>query len=148
MRYGWAAIGLGAAIAVAIAASRMRWPVLGTVSSKFGWRTHPLTGVESFHNGVDIEAPTGTPVRAPFEGVVESVYWNDAGGNAVILQLANGYRAGFAHLNSVAVAQGASVGKGVVIGTVGATGAVTGPHLHYTLKKDGDWVDPETIHAA
>lgn len=143
MNYGWAAIGVGAAIALAVAARRMRWPVLGTITSRFG-EPRP----SGPHNGVDIAAPEGTPIRAPFAGKVESTYYDDRGGNSVIMQLDNGYRAGFAHLASVAVQPGAAIGKGVIIGTVGSTGNSTGPHLHYTLKIDGAFVDPETAHSA
>jgi murein DD-endopeptidase MepM/ murein hydrolase activator NlpD len=143
MRYGWAAVGIGTAIALAIAYSRMRWPVLGRITSKFG-EPRP----SGPHNGVDIAAPIGTPVRAPFTGVVTFTGYTERGGNTVVMELENGYRAGFAHLSRIDVATGDAVGKGVVIGAVGSTGTSTGPHLHYTLKRDGEWVDPEIIHAA
>lgn len=149
MSYALAAIGIGAAIlAVAASRKRMPWPVVGAITSPFGPRRHPITEVVSFHNGVDIAAPVGTPVRAPVASRVMSVYYHPAGGNTVILQLENGYRAGFAHLDRVDVVSGQLLDAAAQIGTVGATGQVTGPHLHYTLHDGDAYVNPEHLHHA
>lgn len=131
--------GIAIAAALAIAANRMRWPVMGTITSPFG-----APRASGPHNGVDIAAPIGTPVRAPFAGTVLDVYTHPRGGLSLILRMENGMTAGFAHLGTVAVAEGDSVGKGVTLGTVGVTGVTTGPHLHFTLRNlDGAYVDPE-----
>lgn len=90
------------------------------------------------HNGVDIASPTGTPIYAPLDGVVSSV-WNDTtygGGNSIILLhgVDQNIRTGYAHLSKFNVTKGKSVKAGDVIGFVGSTGRSTGPHLHFTLR--------------
>lgn len=122
---------------------KMKYPVKGKITSKFGNRTHPITGVKSGHNGVDIAVPIGTAVISPADGKVTSVYFNSAGGNQLIVEHTNGFRTGYAHLKSAAVAVGARVKQGQIIAYSGNTGASTGPHLHLTLRKNGVLVNPE-----
>lgn len=122
----------------------MKYPVSGRITSKFGNRTHPVTGVAGkFHNGVDIAVPVGTPVLSPADGKVVSVYTNSSGGIQLIVQHNNGFRTGYAHLNEVIAKAEQTVAKGEVIAKSGNTGASTGPHLHLTLRKNGELVDPE-----
>jgi len=124
--------------------SAMKYPVSGRVSSKFGYRTHPVTGAQSnFHNGIDIAVPIGTPVLSPANGKVKSVYSNSSGGIQMIVEHTNGFRTGYAHLSQTNFSPGQSVIKGDVIALTGNTGASTGPHLHLTLRKDGQLVNPE-----
>lgn len=118
------------------------YPVNGKITSKFGSRTHPVTGTHSYHNGIDIAVPIGTSVIAPASGKVKSVYSNSAGGNQLIIKHDNGYQSGFAHLASAQVKVGDRVQQGQTVALSGNTGASTGPHLHYTLRKDGELVDP------
>jgi len=121
------------------------------VTCPFGWRIHPVTKERQFHSGVDLKAALGTPVRAPFDGVV-ALTSRAAGGHQLILTNHNAHlRAGFAHLSDYAkgIAPGSQVKEGEVIAYTGESGRVTGPHLHYTLsviKGSGKtFFDPEIV---
>lgn len=122
------------------------WPVQGWISTPFGWRIHPIYGYRSFHNGIDIAAPCGTPVRAPAAGTVLQAYFQTAYGNRVLID--NGALGGvgtateFNHLDRWAVSPGQRVVRGQVIGYVGSTGWSTGCHLHFTVYRAGTPVDP------
>lgn len=115
------------------------------VSSRWGWRRR------GFHRGVDLAAPTGTPVRSVAPGQVVKV-WRDTGdpnaadnvnGNALRIQHRDGTGAGYAHLDTLAVELGDQVRTGELLGTVGSTGRSTGPHLHLTaFDATGQRVDP------
>ena len=124
-------------------------PVEGShkISSGFGMRVHPVTGVQKFHNGVDIPVPLNTKILAPADGVVEKVYWTDLAGNQIVIKHNNGYKTGYAHLTSSAVAVGDKVKKGKVIAYSGNTGtSTTGAHLHFTLTNPaGEKIDPQSI---
>jgi murein DD-endopeptidase MepM/ murein hydrolase activator NlpD len=121
-------------------------PVDGYVTSPFGWRTHPIWGYRSLHDGVDYGAPCGTPIRATAGGRVLSTYYSSSWGNRVILD--HGVHRGVGlstisnHLSSWAVSSGQSVARGQVIGYVGTTGWSTGCHLHFTVVQNGVAVDP------
>ena len=121
----------------------MKMPLTGRITSKFGNRTHPISGVKKFHNGIDIAVPVGTAVLCPADGKVTSVYFNATGGNQMVVEHSNGYRTGYAHLKSSEKAVGSKVSKGDLIAYSGNTGASTGPHLHLTVRKNGELVDPE-----
>ncbi len=119
-------------------------PLKGRVSSPYGNRTHPVTGVKtSFHNGVDIAVPIGTPIVAPQDGKVTEVWNSPKGGKCLAMVAADGTRYGFAHLSVQAAKTGQAVKQGEVIAMSGNTGASTGPHLHFTVKKNGMWHDPQ-----
>ncbi len=117
-----------------------------SISSRFGWRTHPLTGSRRFHSGVDIAAPSGAPVLATGAGTVVSAGWNGGYGNAVIIQHSDNQQTLYGHLSKVSVQAGQSIAQGTVIGLVGSTGNSTGPHLHFETRTptDGVWtaIDP------
>ncbi len=119
------------------------YPVKGRISSPFGNRIHPVTKSPSFHNGIDIAAPSGTPILSPESGRVINRYENATGGKQLIIEHSNGYVTGYAHLSDYAVKSGDNVKKGQLIGYVGTTGRVTGAHLHLTLKKQGVYLNPE-----
>lgn len=124
------------------------WPVNEKlVTSPFGKRTHPVTGEQSsFHNGIDIATPSGTPIHSPASGIVTKNYYNDAGGNQLVIKHDNGYTTGYAHLSKSMVSIGEKIKKNQIIGLTGATGKVTGPHLHLTVKSAaGDYLDPQKI---
>jgi murein DD-endopeptidase MepM/ murein hydrolase activator NlpD len=128
--------------------SKFAWPVEGRITSKFGPRTHPITGKQSLHNGVDIAAPIGTPVYAPADGTVISLYNTTTGGKQMVLQHKGNVKTGYAHLNAFKANMGDQVRRGDVIAEVGNTGASTGPHLHFTVTDGGGRkVDPETYLA-
>ncbi|SJZ45050.1 Murein DD-endopeptidase MepM and murein hydrolase activator NlpD, contain LysM domain [Pilibacter termitis] len=119
-----------------------QWPLktLDLVSN-YGYRPEePIEGVGTFHNGVDLVTPTGTPVYAAMAGVVYTASRNNISGNYIILRHANGYYSYYAHLSVLHVKQGQVVDIGQEIAKSGSTGASTGPHLHFGLAK-GVWVD-------
>lgn len=113
------------------------------LTSKFGPRTHPVTGQPgTMHKGVDFGAPTGTPIQAVADGTV-TVAANQSGyGNVIYLDHGNGVTTRYAHLNSFNVRQGDTVKAGQQIATVGNTGMSTGPHLHFEVRKNNEAVDP------
>lgn len=118
------------------------WPVIGRISSNFGYRANPFTGIRQFHNGLDIVGPLNAAVSAAMDGRVAETGYSTIFGNFVILTHAEGYQTLYAHLNSIKVKQGASVLQGKTIGLLGSTGYSTGPHLHLGVFKHGTAVDP------
>lgn len=121
----------------------MPFPVKNSITSEFGDRVHPVDGTEKFHNGIDIRGAVGDPILAPADGTVASRYYNDAGGNQLTIKHDNGYTTGYAHLSKYHVNAGDRVRKGQLIAEVGATGKVTGAHLHLTLKDaNGNLLNP------
>jgi murein DD-endopeptidase MepM/ murein hydrolase activator NlpD len=119
------------------------YPVKGArLSSPFGWRNDPFTGVRRHHAAVDLSAPQGTPVWAAMAGKV-SIVGNDLTyGNYIIITHSGGYQTMYAHLHTTSVKQNEQVAQGKQIGTVGTTGYSTGPHLHFAVYKNGRAVNP------
>jgi LysM repeat protein len=117
-------------------------PTAGRLTSSFGMRADPFTGVRRFHNGIDLAAPEGTPISAAMAGKVVKVGIHATYGRYIILSHAGGYQSWYAHLRKPLVEQGASVAQGQLIGEMGNTGYSTGPHLHFSIFKDGSPVDP------
>ena len=116
------------------------------VSSEFGWRIHPISGKEKFHNGIDIALPTGTEIHACSTGTVIQSYFSSSAGNYVVVQDATGYTCHYMHLSSRSVAVGDTVKHGDIIGKVGSTGNSTGPHLHLGIKDNrGEWMNPRFL---
>ncbi len=114
-----------------------------TITSPFGMRNHPITGLWSMHTGVDWYAPTGTPVKASSSGVIERASWYGGYGYCIDVRHADGSLTRYAHLSAFAVGYGQTVNQGQVIGYVGSTGNSTGPHLHFEIRLRGDvLVDP------
>lgn len=124
-------------------------PVDGRISSTFGERFDPITEERRFHKGMDIAAPTGTPVRAAGDGKVidatERYQDNPAWGNVVVIDHGHGLVTRYAQLDSYLVRKGDAVVAGETIAAVGATGRATGPHLHFEVIIDGDPVDPAPV---
>lgn len=122
------------------------WPVEGPVTSAFGMRTHPVTGVHKLHDGLDLGAACGTPVTAPYPGTVTRVEWHDAYGWRVFVDhaLVGGRMVvtSVNHLQSTAVRPGQQVELGEPLGQVGSTGLSTGCHLHLMLWLEGELTDP------
>ena len=118
-------------------------PVAGMTSSGFGYRMHPLRNEVLFHYGTDFAAWTGTEILSFADGTVGMVGWDAGYGNYIIVQHAGGWRTLYAHCSAVYVTGGDTVTKGQCIGLVGATGNVTGPHLHLELTCDGVYYNPE-----
>jgi len=114
-----------------------------TLSSGYGPRPSPTGGTGTFHAGLDFAAPTATPIRAAATGVVTYAGFTSGGfGNLVIIQAAPNILTYYAHQSALAVATGAQVSAGQVIGAVGTTGDSTGAHLHFEVRLDGKTVDP------
>jgi LysM repeat protein len=118
------------------------FPVTGRISSRFGERADPFTGVERFHNGIDIVNRPGTPVTAAMAGTVRSVAFNSNFGRYIILSHGGGFQSMYAHLGKALASPGRQVRQGEEIGELGNTGYSTGPHLHFSIFKGGEPVDP------
>ncbi|MBW5389046.1 M23 family metallopeptidase, partial [Brachyspira hampsonii] len=107
------------------------------ISSVFGYRVHPITGVRTKHMGVDIPGRLNTPVYAARKGKVIFAGYSGGYGNLVIVRHDKGYTTYYAHLNSITTRSGATVGVGVMIGRMGSTGRSTGSHLHFEVRRNG-----------
>jgi murein DD-endopeptidase MepM/ murein hydrolase activator NlpD len=118
------------------------WPVRGWVTSPFGPRTSPFTGIPTFHEGIDIAAQTGTPIIAPADGVVVKAEFSTGYGNMVEISHGYGIKTVFGHNSRLNVKAGQQVRRGDVISYVGDTGSSTGPHLHYEVRLNGLPVNP------
>jgi len=118
------------------------WPVEGRLTSGFGARRSPFTGVVKTHTGLDISAPMGREIRSTAPGVVVSSGWNEGYGKMVILDHGYGVVSRYAHMGVLLVSAGQEVQKGTPLGGIGMTGRTTGPHLHYEIQVDGSFVDP------
>ena len=115
------------------------------LSSYFGWRSSPFSGKRSYHSGVDMACPQGTPIYAALGGVVSSVGYNNVYGNYVIITHHSGYKTLYGHMSKQLVARGKYVDTNTRIGLVGSTGLSTGPHLHFTVYKFGKTVNPAAL---
>ncbi len=118
------------------------WPVQGWVTSGFGYRCDPFTGRRTMHEGLDIVAPTGTPIVASADGRVVHAGWRSGWGRVVEIDHGFGVRTFYGHCRSVKVNVGERVARGQAIATVGSSGRATGVHLHYGVMANGCWVNP------
>jgi murein DD-endopeptidase MepM/ murein hydrolase activator NlpD len=121
---------------------KFSWPVTGTITSPFGWRSNPFGGAPEFHQGLDIGAPSGTTVTAAAAGTVIMAQWYGGYGNYILIDHGGGYSTGYGHLSAIYVSRGQTVARGQAIGAVGSTGYSTGPHLHFEIRINGKPVDP------
>lgn len=112
------------------------------LSSGYGLRTHPILGTVREHRGVDLAAPTGSPILAPSAGVVGRAGWAGGYGIAVSLEHGGGIQTRYGHLARLNVVAGQTVRQGDILGYVGSTGLSTGPHLHYEVRVNGQAVNP------
>jgi murein DD-endopeptidase MepM/ murein hydrolase activator NlpD len=119
-------------------------PIDAPRTSGFGMRLHPIYQIMKFHSGQDFTAPTGTPIYATGNGIVETAAFVDGYGNCVIIDHGFGYKTVYAHQSKLAVKAGQSVKRGMLIGYVGNTGVSEAPHLHYEVVKDGIKVNPSS----
>ena len=117
-------------------------PVQGPVTSPFGMREHPVTGVYKLHTGTDFAAPTGEPIGAARDGVVRSAGWQSGNGNTVVIDHGDGVSTLYGHASTLLVQPGQRVSAGQAIAKVGETGLATGPHLHLEVRVDDRPVDP------
>ena len=120
-----------------------RMPLNGSqLTSGFGMRDHPVLGGRRQHQGIDLAAPSGTPVYATADGIVSRADWYSSYGLYISVEHGAAMQTRYAHLSRLAVAAGDTVKKGDLIGYVGSTGRSTGPHLHYEVRVDGLAVNP------
>lgn len=120
-----------------------RMPVEGVrLTSSFGMREHPVLGGRRAHKGIDLAAPTGTPIYATADGMVSKAEWFSGYGLYVALEHGGEMQTRYGHMSRLNVAAGQVVRKGDVIGFVGSTGRSTGPHLHYEVRIAGEAVNP------
>jgi murein DD-endopeptidase MepM/ murein hydrolase activator NlpD len=124
----------------------LKTPVDGArLTSGFGMRMHPILGFTRMHKGVDFGVPTGTPIYAAGDGVIEFAGWAGGYGKFVKIRHNPHMETAYGHMSRIAATQGQQVHQGEVIGYVGMTGDATGPHLHYEVVKDGAQVNPINV---
>jgi murein DD-endopeptidase MepM/ murein hydrolase activator NlpD len=121
---------------------QFKYPIRGRLTSGYGWRSDPFTGIRRFHAAIDLAANRGTPIYAATDGRVSTQGVSSVYGKYIILTHSGGYQSMYAHLDAFSVSSGAGVVQGSRIGTVGNTGYSTGPHLHFALFKNGKAVNP------
>lgn len=112
------------------------------LSDDYGNRIHPTLGIEKFHNGIDLAAPSGTPIYAAYDGDVVAADYSSSMGNYIMINHGNGLYTIYMHCSALYVSKGASVYKGQNIAAVGSTGRSTGPHLHFSVRLNGNYVSP------
>ncbi len=117
-------------------------PLEGVLTSKFGRRKSPFSSKIEFHNGIDIAAPTGTPIVASGDGIVTAISTKGAYGLLVEINHGSGFTTRYAHLSKFAVKKGDKIKRNQLIGYVGSTGRSTGPHLHYEIRVNGVATNP------
>ena len=122
----------------------MQWPIYGhyTITSNYGMRTHPITGVYKLHTGVDIKATTGTEFTAIADGIVVKSGYNSAYGNMIVIDHGGGVQTLYAHGSEIVAKLGQEVKAGDVVLKVGSTGYSTGPHAHFEVRINGSTVNP------
>jgi murein DD-endopeptidase MepM/ murein hydrolase activator NlpD len=126
----------------------LKTPIDGArLTSGFGTRMHPILGYSAFHKGVDFGAPSGTPIQAAGDGVIEALGWHGGYGNYIRIRHNGEYSTAYAHMSRFAAGlrDGVRVRQGQVIGYVGSTGRSTGPHLHYEILRRGAQVNPTGV---
>ena len=137
-------------VTLPVSSTGFQWPLPASnlkLTSAFGYRIHPVTHVPHSHTGIDVSATTGTPITAAKSGQViisekgTGSTWSY--GEYVVIDHGDGTTTLYAHMSYRAVSEGQIVTQGQYIGDVGATGNVTGPHLHFEVRKNGQRVDPE-----
>lgn len=124
--------------------SGFAWPAPKyiAVTSEFGWRSDPFTGLKAYHNGVDLAAAEGTPIVAAYNGIVGEAGYNSSMGNYIYIEHGDGLRTIYLHASKLYVSKDDVVLKGDVIAAVGTTGRSTGPHLHFSVRLNGAYVSP------
>ncbi|MCR5686595.1 MAG: peptidoglycan DD-metalloendopeptidase family protein [Lachnospiraceae bacterium] len=123
---------------------QFKWPAPSytRISDDYGTRVHPILGNTQFHNGVDMAAPSGSPILAAYDGEVIAASYSPTMGNYIMIDHGDGLITIYMHASSVSVGQGTMVARGEQIGCVGSTGRSTGPHLHFSVRENGAYVSP------
>ncbi|QTA37305.1 M23 family metallopeptidase [Thermosipho ferrireducens] len=131
----------GIGLAFNVNGNMFMWPIYGVISSNYGWRVHPIYKRKSFHTGVDISAPEGTPIFSGTDGVVKLAGEYGGYGLAVVVSYGK-YDIVYGHMSKVSVYKGQKVSKGELLGRVGSTGISTGPHVHFEVRIKGKHTNP------
>jgi len=120
------------------------WPCPGykRISDEYGSRMHPILGVEKFHNGLDMAAPSGTAILAAYDGDVVAAAYSGSMGNYIMIDHGSGLYTIYMHCSALYVSKGQTVSKGQNIAAVGSTGRSTGPHLHFGVRLNGNYTSP------
>ncbi|MCR5116276.1 MAG: peptidoglycan DD-metalloendopeptidase family protein [Lachnospiraceae bacterium] len=120
------------------------WPApqYTRITEEFGWRTHPITGRAEFHSGLDMGAPGGSPILAAYDGVVVASAYNWSMGNYIMIDHGDGLYTVYMHASKLYVSSGDVVVAGETIAAVGTTGSSTGNHLHFSVRLNGQYVNP------
>lgn len=120
------------------------WPAPSCtrISDDYGYRTHPILGIQKFHSGVDMAAPSGSSILAAADGTVVAATYNATMGNYVMIDHGNGLYTIYMHASALYVSSGQSVSAGSTIAAVGSTGRSTGAHLHFSVRQNGSYVSP------
>lgn len=120
------------------------WPVPASkrISSEYGYRMHPILNVNKYHNGIDIAAPSGSAIVAAYKGTVVGAGYNSSMGNYVMIDHGDGLYTIYMHASTLNVSTGDNVSTGETIAAVGSTGRSTGPHLHFGVRLNGNYVNP------
>jgi len=135
--------GFAAPVYAAAVSVPSRMPLEAMVlTSDYGMRTHPILRQRRQHKGIDLAAPSGSPVYATADGLIARAEWYSTYGNYIQIEHGGEMQTRYAHLSAYAVMAGDRVRKGDLIGYVGSTGRSTGPHLHYEVRVAGEAVDP------
>jgi murein DD-endopeptidase MepM/ murein hydrolase activator NlpD len=120
-------------------------PVHGNISSRYGYRINPISGVYGLHTGVDIAADEGTVIVAAYNGVIEDTGCGEKRGNYVLMLHSDGSETLYCHCSKILVDEGSVIRAGESIALVGSTGWSTGPHLHFEIHINGNAIDPLTV---
>lgn len=120
------------------------WPAPSytRISDDYGNRIHPTLKTQQFHNGVDMAAPSGSPILAAYDGKVIAASYSATMGNYIMIDHGDNVITIYMHASSLGVSEGQEVSRGQQIGKVGSTGRSTGPHLHFSVRKNGSYVSP------
>ena len=128
----------------AVAGVAGRPDLRNTRASYYGERTNPVTGIYTFHNGLDIAASEGTKIKAALDGKVKTASFTSGNGNYVVMEHGN-VTTTYCHCSKLLVKEGEVLRQGETIALVGSTGISTGPHLHFGIKVDGKLIDPASV---
>lgn len=121
------------------------WPAPSytRISDEYGSRMHPILGIEKFHNGIDMAAPGGSPILAAYNGKVVAADYSSSMGNYIMIDHGDSLYTIYMHASALYVSKGAEVSKGDKIAAVGSTGRSTGNHLHFSVRLNGNYVNPK-----
>lgn len=120
------------------------WPAPSytRISDEYGYRMHPTLGIEKFHNGIDMAAPGGSPILAAYDGKVVAAAYSSSMGNYIMIDHGDSLYTIYMHASALYVSKGTEVRKGDKIAAVGSTGRSTGNHLHFSVRLNGNYVNP------